>query len=91
MRQACTYQLKRARVSLLEWRAGNSLWVAACWSMVNAPLLPRGRSWSTRILQIAFGFFCVVVVNTYTAALASLLTVENLSRPIASLLDLQRA
>ena len=59
--------------------------------MVNAPLLPRGKSWSTRILQIAFGFFCTVVVNTYTASLASLLTVQNLSQPISSLLDLLRA
>lgn len=59
--------------------------------MVNSPLLPRGRSWSIRILQLAFGFFCTVVVNTYTASLASLLTVQNLSKPISSLLDLLRA
>lgn len=59
--------------------------------MVNAPPLPRGRSWAVKILQIAFGFFCTVIVNTYTASLASLLTVQNLSPPIASLLDLQRA
>ena len=71
--------------------AGNSLWVAVLWCCVNSPFLPRGRSWSVRILQLAFGFFCVVVVNTYTASLASLLTVQNLSTPITSLLDLLRA
>ena len=79
-------QAERARV-----RAGNSLWVAVLWCCVNSPFLPRGRSWSVRILQLAFGFFCVVIVNTYTASLASLLTVQNLSTPITSLLDLLRA
>ena len=75
----------------LPCHAGNSLWVAVLWCCVNSPFLPRGRSWSVRILQLAFGFFCVVVVNTYTASLASLLTVQNLSTPITSLLDLLRA
>ena len=58
---------------------------------MGAPTVPNGSSWSHRILQLAFGVFCVVLVNTYPASLASLLTVQNLSTPITSLLDLLRA
>ena len=55
---------------------------------MGAPSVPTGSSWSHKILQLAFAFFSLVLLNTYTAGLAALFTVQTLHQPYKSLADL---
>lgn len=48
----------------------------------------RPRSFSSRILVTGFWFFCSIMMATYTANLAALLTLSRLSAPVANLEDL---
>ena len=57
---------------------------------MGAPTVPNGSSWSHRILQLAFAFFSLVLLNTYTAGLAAQFTVQALYQPLQTLGDLAR-
>ena len=59
-------------------------------AMMGAPCVPQGSSSSHRFLQLAWAFFCLVLLNTYTAGLAALFTVHQLTQPISSLADVGR-
>ena len=61
-----------------------------CLALMGAPTVPNGSSWSHRILQLAFAFFSLVLLNTYTAGLAAQLTVQALYQPLQTLGDLAR-
>lgn len=54
-------------------------------SMMGAPCVPQGSSWSHRFLQLAWAFFSLVLLNTYTAGLAALFTVQSLTQTFNSL------
>lgn len=36
---------------------------------------PRSRSWAVRIVALAYGVFCIIILSSYTANLAAFLTV----------------
>lgn len=59
-------------------------------SMRGSPIVPSGSSWSLIYLQLAWAFFCLVLLNTYTAGLAANFTVHQLTQPLKSLQDLNK-
>lgn len=40
---------------------------------------PRSRSWAVRLVVLAYGAFCVIILSSYTANLAAFLTASQLS------------
>ena len=56
--------------------------------MMGAPCVPQGSSWAHRFLQLAWAFFSLVLLNTYTAGLAALFTVQQLTQKLNSLADI---
>lgn len=52
--------------------------------------MPSGKSWAVRLPSIAFYLFMVVVIASFTANLASYLTVESFSTVVSNLTDLRR-
>eukprot|EP00243_Klebsormidium_subtile_P013209 TRINITY_DN8558_c0_g1_i1.p1 TRINITY_DN8558_c0_g1~~TRINITY_DN8558_c0_g1_i1.p1 ORF type:complete len:528 (+),score=86.28 TRINITY_DN8558_c0_g1_i1:336-1919(+) len=58
-------------------------------TVVNPPI-PASKSWAVRLPSIAFYLFMVVVVASFTANLASLLTVESFSSLVSNLADLRQ-
>ena len=53
-------------------------------TLMGAPVVPMGGSWSIKQLQLAFGFFGLVLLQSYTANLAAMLTVQPLSHVATS-------
>eukprot|EP00892_Ulva_mutabilis_P009348 jgi/Ulvmu1/6786/UM030_0124.1 len=49
----------------------------------------RVRSFSARIVTVAYAFLVLIITHTYTANLAAFLTVQQLDTPIRSIKDLQ--
>jgi Ligand-gated ion channel len=41
-----------------------------CAASLGQMPLPRSRSWAVRLLFLTYGFFCVIVLSSYTANLA---------------------
>lgn len=58
-------------------------------TVVNPPL-PASKSWAVRLPSVAFYLFMVVVVASFTANLASLLTVQSFSSAVSNLTDLRQ-
>ena len=54
---------------------------------MGAPVVPAGGSWSIKVLQLAFAFFGLVLLQSYTANLAAMLTVQPLSHIATSFED----
>ena len=48
-------------------------------SLMGAPVSPLGGAWSVKILQLVWALFGLILLNTYTANLAAILTVQPLS------------
>ena len=53
--------------------------------MMGAPVVPSGGTWSLKLMQLVFAFFSLILLQTYTANLAAMLTVQPLSQPIATI------
>lgn len=52
--------------------------------MMGAPVVPSGKTWSIKLMQLVFAFFSLILLQTYTANLAAMLTVQPLTQPITT-------
>ena len=52
--------------------------------MMGSPVVPSGKTWSIKLMQLVFAFFSLILLQTYTANLAAMLTVQPLSQPITT-------
>ncbi|GAQ88650.1 glutamate receptor [Klebsormidium nitens] len=57
---------------------------------VNNAWEPRGKSWSIRLPFVAYIFFMLIIISSYTANFASYLTVNQFSTVVSSLQDLKK-
>ena len=56
--------------------ANDSPLMETCITQLGQMPLPRSRSWAVRLLTLTYGLFAVIILASYTAALAAFLTVS---------------